>query len=249
MNDVTLKELKTVVERAVRPVRATMARKRKIREELLAHLMSIFEEEQGRLGDERAALDRSRRRFGDPRALVALIQAAIPRSDWFARFGDEFFLVRRGESAFAHAVRVAAFMFTSFAMTLVLLPPILWFRGRQDEIGWMELMFLVAAISLGGLFLVMTLSGHSLQQALFSRGARRSFPRGAVVTLLSALVVPVLGVLLTWTATGNLVAAYAPFRSLWWSIVLVPVVMTTAIWQLTRSAEDDDEWASLEIEK
>ena len=38
MNEVTLKELKIVVERAVRPVRATLARKRKMREELLAHL-------------------------------------------------------------------------------------------------------------------------------------------------------------------------------------------------------------------
>ena len=38
MNDVTLKELKIVVEQAVRPVRATMARKRRIREELLIHL-------------------------------------------------------------------------------------------------------------------------------------------------------------------------------------------------------------------
>ncbi len=250
MNDVTLKELKTVVEQAVRPVRATMARKRKIREELLAHLMSIFEEEQGRLGDERVALDQSRRRFGDPRELVALIQAAIPRSDWCVRFADEFFLVRRGESAFAHAVRVAAFMFTSFAMTLVLLPSILWFRGRQYEIGRMELTCLVAAISLGGLSLVMTLLGHGLQQALFPRGDQtRSFLRGAVLALLSTLAVPILGFMLAWTATRDLVVGYAHFRSLWWSIVVVPVVMITAIWELTRVAQDDDEWASLEIEE
>ena len=45
MNDVILRELKIVVERAVRPVRATIARKRRMREELLAHLMAIFEEE------------------------------------------------------------------------------------------------------------------------------------------------------------------------------------------------------------
>ena len=33
MNDVTLKELKSVVERAVRPVRATLARKHRMRED------------------------------------------------------------------------------------------------------------------------------------------------------------------------------------------------------------------------
>ena len=48
MNDEILKELKIVVEQAVRPVRATMARKRQMREELLAHLTAIFEEEVGK---------------------------------------------------------------------------------------------------------------------------------------------------------------------------------------------------------
>ncbi len=52
MDDVILQELKRVVEQAVRPVRATMARKRRMREELLAHLTAIFEEEAGKLGDE-----------------------------------------------------------------------------------------------------------------------------------------------------------------------------------------------------
>ncbi len=47
MTDATLKELKVVVERAVQPIRATMARKRQMREELLAHLVSVFEQEIG----------------------------------------------------------------------------------------------------------------------------------------------------------------------------------------------------------
>ena len=82
MNDATMKELKVVVERAVRPVRATMARKRKMREELLAHLTAIFEEETGRLGDEQAALDQARQRFGDPRELTGQLQQAVP---WWDR--------------------------------------------------------------------------------------------------------------------------------------------------------------------
>ena len=70
MDDIILQELKRVVEQAVRPVRATMARKRRMREELLAHLVAIFEEETGKLGDEQAALDQTKRRFGDPRELT-----------------------------------------------------------------------------------------------------------------------------------------------------------------------------------
>jgi hypothetical protein len=70
MNETSLKELKIVVERAVRPVRATTKRKRKMREELLAHLVSIFQEEVDSLGDEQVALQRVRERFGDPEELT-----------------------------------------------------------------------------------------------------------------------------------------------------------------------------------
>ncbi len=81
MYDVTLKELKSVVEQAVRPVRATMARKRQMREELLAHLTAIFAEEAKTLGDEQAALAQAKRRFGDPRELTTQLQQAVPRWD------------------------------------------------------------------------------------------------------------------------------------------------------------------------
>ncbi len=79
MNEATLQELKMVVERAMRPVRATLARKRRMREELLAHLVAIFGEEAGRLGDERAALEQAKQRFGDPGELTAQLQQAVPR--------------------------------------------------------------------------------------------------------------------------------------------------------------------------
>jgi hypothetical protein len=81
MNDVTLKELKIVVEHAVRPIRATRARKRRMREELLAHLMAIFDEEAGRRGDEQAALAQAKQRFGDPAELTTQLQQTVPRWD------------------------------------------------------------------------------------------------------------------------------------------------------------------------
>jgi hypothetical protein len=83
MNGVTMKELKSVVERAVQPVRATIARKRTMREELLGHLASIFEEESQRLGDEQAAVAQAQRRFGDPVELTKQLQQAVPRWNWW----------------------------------------------------------------------------------------------------------------------------------------------------------------------
>jgi len=41
--------LKTIVERAVRPVRASASRKRRMREELLTHVVGVFEEERAQL--------------------------------------------------------------------------------------------------------------------------------------------------------------------------------------------------------
>jgi hypothetical protein len=66
INESTLTQLKIIVERAVRPVRASTSRKRKMREELLAHVVGVFEEESANLGDERTALEQTALRFGNP---------------------------------------------------------------------------------------------------------------------------------------------------------------------------------------
>ena len=79
MNDVSLTQLKAVVDQAVRPVRATLARKKRMREELLAHLVSVFEQELERTGDQQAALGEAARRFGDPGELTRQLQQAVPR--------------------------------------------------------------------------------------------------------------------------------------------------------------------------
>ena len=71
MNESTLTQLKIVVERAIRPVRASMSCKRKMREELLAHANGVFEEEFSQLDDEHTALERTALRFGNPTELTS----------------------------------------------------------------------------------------------------------------------------------------------------------------------------------
>src|SRR4051812_26791862 len=87
MNESTLTGLKIIVERAVRPVRAGVGRKRKMREELLAHVSAVFAQERARLGDDAAALSRTTERFGDPAELTRDLQASVPWLDriaWWA---------------------------------------------------------------------------------------------------------------------------------------------------------------------
>jgi hypothetical protein len=77
MNDSTLVQLQAIVERAIKPVRASRSCKRNMREELLAHLIAVFEEEAARLGDERLALEKTEQRFGSSDELTNQLQESI----------------------------------------------------------------------------------------------------------------------------------------------------------------------------
>ena len=88
MNESTLTQLKVIVERAVRPVRASITCKRKMREELLAHVSGAFEDELARVQDERAALERTRVRFGNPTEVMSELQDSVPVSDRLWRFWE-----------------------------------------------------------------------------------------------------------------------------------------------------------------
>ena len=76
-----MNELMVHVERAVRPVRAGPARKLKMRQELLAHLSGIYDEELAHHGDPAAARAEALRRFGDPAALTGELQDSVPSAE------------------------------------------------------------------------------------------------------------------------------------------------------------------------
>jgi hypothetical protein len=103
MNDYTLTQLKILVERVVRPVRASMARKRKMREELLAHVEGVFEDESANLGDERAAMERTALRFGNPTEVTNQLQETVPARDAVRRYWEG----KPGEPVWRTAIRVA----------------------------------------------------------------------------------------------------------------------------------------------
>jgi hypothetical protein len=102
MNESTLTQLKIIVERAVRPVRASTSRKRQMREEILAHISGVFDEESAKL-DEQAALERTAQRFGSPAEVTAQLQESVPASDGIRRFWEG----RPGESALRAGFRIA----------------------------------------------------------------------------------------------------------------------------------------------
>jgi hypothetical protein len=111
MNTSSQTQLKIIVERAVRPVRASTNCKRKMREELLAHVSGVFEEESAKLGDESLALERTQQRFGNPGELTAQLQESVPMGDGFERFWEG----RPGQSTLRRTLRFAC-MFEAFVL-------------------------------------------------------------------------------------------------------------------------------------
>jgi hypothetical protein len=103
-----MKALRVQVERVVRPIWASNLRKDRMREELLAHLTRLFDEELARSGDIETATDEAIRRFGDARALSRELQEGVP---WLERWA--FFRFppigparrRRGESPLGFLMR------------------------------------------------------------------------------------------------------------------------------------------------
>ena len=149
MNDATLTELKVVVERTVQPVRATRARKRRMREELLAHLVAIFEEEEEHGGDEQAALEQTKQRFGGPGELTGELQQTVTRRDR-CRSILENMGYRPRESAWHLAAR---HLLVTLLIYLLWLPTWMLAFGRLRNPFPVEAQHLVALMLVGSVLL------------------------------------------------------------------------------------------------
>ena len=82
-NEMVRHELSRTVETVVRPLRTSLSRKKRMREEMLGHLGEIYAEEFAKLGDEAAAIARTRQRFGKPAELSAEVQKSL---SWWDRY-------------------------------------------------------------------------------------------------------------------------------------------------------------------
>lgn len=104
-------ELKRHVERAVRPIRASLRRKDRMREELFAHIQDIYAEELARGRSEEAAIARAIERFGDAGELSQSLQATVSNVERILCSPVPFlpcerdFHQRPGESLLRYAVR------------------------------------------------------------------------------------------------------------------------------------------------
>jgi ATP-dependent Clp protease ATP-binding subunit ClpC len=202
-----MKELIVPVERAVRPVHATPARKRRMRQELLAHLTGIFEEERAHGGDEQLALAQALRRFGNPADLARDLQASVPLLE---RQLLGLFFQRPGERGLWHALRLAALAATVMFGALFLFPLIRVAAG--DDWSNARIGLACQGVVAGYAFLSV-LMGYGLCRELADR-------LGGAALLRSAAY----GVGALFVGVALVVGGYAtqPENPLWWFILRCP---------------------------
>lgn len=101
-----MKPLMIHVERAVRPVRAEHTTKCNMREELYAHLISIYDQEREQSADEETAITSACRRFGRPSELTAELQQTVPRLERVLVPLDQWTRRRKQETIVRHTWRI-----------------------------------------------------------------------------------------------------------------------------------------------
>jgi hypothetical protein len=182
--------LMKTVERAVRPVQASILRKRKMREELFAHLTETYEQELARVHDPSIALAEATRRFGASTELAAELQDALPRHEQINYFMEKWVRYRAPESAVHYSLRLAGFTFLLLAALLGLVT-----GGVFLGWGWIDDVKTLARV-LGAIVLltppaqfIVTLAYIKMRDSLWGAfGSRKSRPRALAYTALIAIV-------------------------------------------------------------
>jgi ATP-dependent Clp protease ATP-binding subunit ClpC len=256
-----MKDLKIHVERAVRPVRASNLRKDRMREELLAHLTQIYQEEVARLANEPEAIAQARRRFGEPAEVTRELQASVPRWEQILYFrllpDPPFLLLFPPKTAAESVVRWAArwswplLVFNSVAILLYLLLTSL-VRGQP----------LPPNVIRFGLAVIVTFSVNLVCFPLFLEVIRRalypiggeaaSWVRAASDAFLSSLLIVassfgclyVLG-----DGQFSWVEILTVSSSLLVLACLAPLGYLTVAWLWARDVNRYEEWGQLELQE
>lgn len=243
MSDQELIQLKVVVERAVRPVRAALKAKLKMRRELLAHLLHVYEEE-CRRADGNDAMARARERFGDPATLTRQLQDSVRRRDYVEIFLEDMIGINRRESMLQRAARFGIFIGALFLVSLLGVMPFVGDVGQWWTIPRLPALLMPITMAILAFFAMLLTQG--LRQAMYGV-PRRSWTQMAAIALASCLLLPAL-IFLCCIALGSDVSAalsdavfllaFAPLAPLG-LFIIVPLVHKELLLE--------EEWLNLDL--
>lgn len=245
MNDDVLTQLKVHVEKAVRPLRISLLRKKRMREDLLAHIIEIYDDETANADDEQEILQRTFERFGEPSEITAEMRKGVSLMEgisWLIEFGR----IRPGENYLSVLWR---HLLAGVVWVLLVLPlPLFefWNDGQTAEL-------LTALRVIGTVMGVMTIVSslclwfshhYCLTQYGVDQNQTRS--KGHFVWL-SVLILPLM-MLMVYGALGF---SSPPSYMMIASLVLAPVIPICLMITAKSAAEminHEFDWARLQIE-
>lgn len=256
-----MKALRIHVERAVRPVRASGLRKDRMREELLAHLAGVFEEELVRLGDEQAAAQEAIRRFGAAQDVSRQLQAAVPRVEqWLhtrvpgVSLLDRVFGPRAGESLRQLAWRMVVVQTLVVAVLVACTVAVgAMVRGAQLLPRLIGFACGVVGLVFGGQAVLFALLAPELGRAMDALpDTPRSWLGLAACSAITGAVAAGLGLAAAlWVNWYSTVSIFRPDQ--WWLLPLVALAGLLGLafytWGWRRELRRFEEWGSLEIEE
>jgi hypothetical protein len=178
-----------IVESAVRPVRAPATRKRKTREELLAHFTSIYEEEHARQRDSAAAMKQAQHRFGESAELASELNDAVTFNDRVGYYIERWLGWRASESRTRFLIRVSLVTFAIFLVISCFAIVVDTIHGARIT-DWAILRpFVFTALSVPvGQFVLGLLYFKLRKTVLGAFGHKKSAPQSVLLVMLIALI-------------------------------------------------------------
>jgi hypothetical protein len=251
ISDSVLLELRKQVERAVRPVRAGKKWKLTMREELLAHLSAIYQEEHQRAADEQAAVAAALERFGQPSELTSELNRSLGFEERLSRRLDFWAGTRKDESLWHLALRCGLFPALTILFMVTVVGVASLFGTRDDDPTKYSFLF---KLFVGTALLLWTfmLGIHTTLRALRGAPSRPRWAAGIGVSLAWTVVIVALSDGLWWTLTWSVESTLDRLPvSLCCGFATLPVIFLMVAW---LGLKDDEqlrahwEWQSLELE-
>lgn len=247
-SEMVRRELSRTVETVVRPLRTSLSRKKRMREEMLGHLGEIYAEEFAKLGDEAAAVTRTRQRFGKPTEVSAEIQKLLSlwdRYQWLVekvgwKPGESIphFI---GKQMLFSSVWIVMMGLTA-VVRIVRRPP-----GRSAEV-WLSVSIVgVTAVVMLVFAVVFMVSIAEFSRALYGSALQRSRFRASVWGAVAFLTFPAITLALWWGILGEF---HPPLVVIVVSGCAAPLTLLAYLGMARKVAEFnryEEEWAAVEV--
>jgi ATP-dependent Clp protease ATP-binding subunit ClpC len=242
--------LMKIVERVVRPVRGSIVWKRRMRDELFAHLTGIYEQELSRRDNPALALEQAARRFGEPAELTCELASALPAYERFSAFIERWVQYRAPESAARYSLRLATNTFWLLAGILSLVS-----FGVFLGYGWIDAVQTMVGVFAAILLLtpptqfVIALSLIKMRDAMWGAfGSRKSLGRVLAYFMVIAAAAQLYLMGIAAVARLDLGAGFEAAR-VGGAIGILSAIAFAAIAYITGPASiRDTKWALLDIE-